>query len=978
MITPLSFRLLSPLTLCACVLLLGLPPTRCAPTAQSPTAPATAAGSTAGSSGPDIDWGPHKKLRDILGNENIEDLKKRREGQFRAIQQFKREAGIAGMPLMNIRSEKKVKSLLAAFFQLAYTYEAIGNERRGAGHFTQAREAWHEEINLIDELNDYAEYAENKDKLKSSKQKSPPAPRPVDRYPPVTTDHGTANDYLDEAYRNLSTVDQYLGLYSDAIVHLNNMAERCRQAEVVSGQIDAYEALGRAEGLRRNFKDAKGDYNEALRLNRLLIESGDPDTEFGRLRRPGIVWVQMGQVNEVAGNTNAAEGYYINALANFQGTALKVKDKEFLNQLLENEGSAYTRLAGLYGRRGLGGDHEKSIHSLWQAFLVYQQANNEPGQRLAYKKQLTLSNMLHSLMHAMKSKDPVLAVFFGKQALNDSLKVFTRRLTMPRQDPDADFTSQDVEQQFASHQEPIYRELADLLIAQNRLPEAEQVLNQLKVREQKAFLPDSYLDAKDVDTLALNGHEEKLKESFRDALLTIPLMPDPSKPPSETTIEHLKTSLLSPSNDAPAVFPTVLDTKSLQIKSLQTALKTQKDERQQVVILETLVYSDVHQIPYGKVFSLTPDFPLETHAHDRYSVIITTASKQSAIQVPINQDDLNNTILDLRRALSSSKHEQAARGLSEKLYNILFDHGQVADHLPTGQADQSVPRPVLLWSLDGLLRDIPLAALWDGNRYLAERYATAVFTLGTLGTQGLVASDQVSSKAESRQAWHGLGFAVSDLTNSMQGQRLPDLPAAEFELNQVIKDETHPHGIVPGTALLNEQVTECSLSSALATGQYTLLHIASHYLLDPEDGEGLFPLGDGTDLDLIKLLKESHQNTSFHLSLLTLSACQTAISNTPVIGREIDCLGTAAQLYGVDSVLASLLPIADSGAPVLMREFYRIHEQPGVSDQNRQWISKAESLRQAQIALLHPKDKALKGYESPYYWSPFILLGDWR
>jgi CHAT domain-containing protein len=59
-------------------------------------------------------------------------------------------------------------------------------------------------------------------------------------------------------------------------------------------------------------------------------------------------------------------------------------------------------------------------------------------------------------------------------------------------------------------------------------------------------------------------------------------------------------------------------------------------------------------------------------------------------------------------------------------------------------------------------------------------------------------------------------------------------------------------------------------------------------------------------------------------------------------------------------------------------------------------VTKVEALRQAQLHLLqgrvesqanndgrglstvHPYQKAPAGYAHPYYWAPFVLMGNWR
>ena len=123
-------------------------------------------------------------------------------------------------------------------------------------------------------------------------------------------------------------------------------------------------------------------------------------------------------------------------------------------------------------------------------------------------------------------------------------------------------------------------------------------------------------------------------------------------------------------------------------------------------------------------------------------------------------------------------------------------------------------------------------------------------------------------------------------------------------------------------------------------------------------------LGDGKHLSL-RELRESEYRFD-HLDLLTLSACETAMfGGREADGREVDGFGALAQRKGAKGVLATLWPIADDSTAQLMQSFYRIRE--------RQGLSKAEALRQAQLELLRGSQN--KEYEHPFYWAAFILMG---
>jgi CHAT domain-containing protein len=129
------------------------------------------------------------------------------------------------------------------------------------------------------------------------------------------------------------------------------------------------------------------------------------------------------------------------------------------------------------------------------------------------------------------------------------------------------------------------------------------------------------------------------------------------------------------------------------------------------------------------------------------------------------------------------------------------------------------------------------------------------------------------------------------------------------------------------------------------------------------------------------------------IELLTLSGCQTAEGSKDSDGREIDGLGITAQRKGAKAVMATLWPVEDASTGLLMATFYRLWvTTPG--------ITKAEALQQAQLALSHgttdttgpsrssaevvspasasKKQGPASQYANPYYWAPFILIGNWK
>jgi CHAT domain-containing protein len=90
-------------------------------------------------------------------------------------------------------------------------------------------------------------------------------------------------------------------------------------------------------------------------------------------------------------------------------------------------------------------------------------------------------------------------------------------------------------------------------------------------------------------------------------------------------------------------------------------------------------------------------------------------------------------------------------------------------------------------------------------------------------------------------------------------------------------------------------------------------------------------------------------------------------------GNEVEGLGVTLESKGAKSVLATLWSVQDLGNARLVAEFYRARGE-------ERKMTKAEALRQAQLALLQGRVKADNtniDLTHPYYWAPFVLMGNW-
>ena len=214
------------------------------------------------------------------------------------------------------------------------------------------------------------------------------------------------------------------------------------------------------------------------------------------------------------------------------------------------------------------------------------------------------------------------------------------------------------------------------------------------------------------------------------------------------------------------------------------------------------------------------------------------------------------------------------------------------------------------------------------------------------------------------------------------------LPAVRSELNGLLRKG----GSVAfqGELYLDEQFTEQRLRD-VTQRPFQLLHIASHFQFSPgTEINSFLLLGDGKHLTLGDIRTGGWRFSN--VDLFTLSACDTGLGGgRDQNGREIEGFGVIAQQQGAKGVLATLWPVADQSTSLFMSELYQ-------RLQGKQF-TKAEALRQAQLVLLngqHAKPESTprnvppktpgappftpdpkRPYAHPYFWAPFILMGNW-
>ena len=568
------------------------------------------------------------------------------------------------------------------------------------------------------------------------------------------------------------------------------------------------------------------------------------------------------------------------------------------------------------------GQKKNALDYHHQALAVYRQSRDGMGEAAILRDLMT---------YWTEQNRPSAAIFYGKQAINTYQEIRRNIQGLEKQ----------TQKSFIESKEDIYRQLADLLISEGRLPEAEQVLNMLKEEEFNKFIRGTTdKDVSAPERADLTSAEKELYRQYKEFTEQTAaksseyekLYNKENKSDAENADMDKLLVQLNTANDRFFNYLNQLATVLLQpdrqnnIKSIQGLMSARRLEPGSVVLYSLFV-------------------------NDRYRVVLFTPAVKIARQYSIKSADLNQKIMALRLALKDPKNDPLPP--AKELYKILID--------PIAADLQNADAKTLMWSLDGILRYVPIAALYDGEKYMVERYHNEIFTPTSVS--------RLDDKSVNN--WRGLGFGVSNPTEG------DPLPAVVDELKGIFRNEDDPNatgGALPGKIFLNEEFTKEAMVKALRLRRYSLVHIASHFNLKPGEGlDSYLVLGNGGTLTAAQI--KSMPGIFSGIELLTLSACNTAVDVTGGDGAEVDNFGELAQQQGANAVIATLWSVADPSTALFMQKFYQFRMQ-----NSQMPITKVAALKEAQLSFLHKQVTAPgdKDYAHPYYWAPFILIGNWQ
>jgi CHAT domain-containing protein len=316
---------------------------------------------------------------------------------------------------------------------------------------------------------------------------------------------------------------------------------------------------------------------------------------------------------------------------------------------------------------------------------------------------------------------------------------------------------------------------------------------------------------------------------------------------------------------------------------------------------------------------------------DRLAVIVALPGKPLRHHTTNLSQDLIEQNLFLISSIVQSVQRSPNLQPLQQLYNWLIrpiESDLAANNIKT-----------LVFIPDGALRSIPPAILHDGKQYLVEKYNLAI-------APSLQLIDPQPLAQQNRE------LLLAGLTEARQG--FIALPGVKLELESI-------QTAFPSQILLNDSFTETSFDNAIDTTPYQIVHLATHGQFSSK-AEDTFILtwDERININELNSLIRADRRQIRPIELLVLSACQTAS------GDEQAALGLAgiAVRAGARSTIASLWDVSDESTTLLMSYFYQ-----ELANNN---LPKAEALRQAQLKILHNEK-----FSHPYFWSAFILVGNW-
>lgn len=683
-----------------------------------------------------------------------------------------------------------------------------------------------------------------------------------------------------------------LGDYNKALEFHQQALNLSREIGSRLNEMIAIANMGRAYLYQKQYNKALASYQQNLSIAR---EMGDVSSESNYLFSIGRVYEKQGQSEPAIANNQQA-----------LTIVRQIGARSLEGLVLNSVGAAYANQ----------GKFPEALTTLQQALAIHRQIQAPEAEAEALAR---IGKVL------AQTNQPELAIIWYKQSVNtyEAIRGNLRGLPQKQQ------------QSYGETIADTYRQLAKLLLQQDRVMEAQEVLDLLKLQELEDYLRNVRGNAKTQQGLEFWQAEQQVLNLYDQWI-------------KQNSNANFEAFVKSP------------DVTAL-VQQLQRTARGQNLNPEQLARLQDNLQSIDHA---ALLYPLILD--------DRLELVLVTPNSLVRQTVKVDRVQLNQAIANFRSDLTDPSSNPLPD--AQQLYQWLLQ--------PLEADLKQAQIQTILYAADGQLRYIPLAALHDGKQWLIQRFTLDHITAASLTN---------FNRQESRP----LQVLAAAYSNPQLSYQFP-IGKEQFNFTGLkfagVEVETIAKEVPNTTTFFNKNFSRANIEPRL--DQYSIVHLATHSEFvsgSPYQSFILFGSGERVtlaDIDRWKLP---------HVDLVVLSACRTATSGKLGNGEEILGFGYQIQRTGAEAAIASLWSVSDGGTQALMDAFYAgLHTGK---------ISKAEALRQAQIALITGNYKALGeqrglGVEQrvedslpsvvsvseaaqnalrlshPYYWAPFILIGN--
>jgi CHAT domain-containing protein len=491
----------------------------------------------------------------------------------------------------------------------------------------------------------------------------------------------------------------------------------------------------------------------------------------------------------------------------------------------------------------------------------------------------------------------------------------------------------------------LYDRLIKLLIKRGRASDALQYLERAKSKSLVDALAGANVGAKDPALKELINRVRSLGDSVREA---------------ETALATEMEKPLAQRDPAKVVAArTRLDNAQKQYFDAVAEIKRANPSYASLVAVNPTDLVEVRRRLPEKTL-LLEYFPTD---NELYIFVVTRDEGLAIRTVAIKRTDLAKLVMQYREALSSASEQSV---LDRSARGVLWKDDGKEDF----KTDIAPIKDATIRLYQALIA--PVQAEVDASDTLVivpagELYYLPIHALGRANQAGSL-SFLIEQKRFAYLASADLLNAISSMpiVGPGRGARFPllamgnpdgSLPAASEEVSTLGRIFIHAN-IITG-----KDATVSRVAQSTAGASY--IHFATHGIinsLEPKESY-LLLAGEPGRLSVKDIVEDNFKLSFDGAQMVTLSACETNIGGFDP-SAVYSSLSRAFTKAGAPTVVASLWSVNDASTKDTMTTFYKeiAAGQP-----------KAEAMRRAQLAVMHDPR-----FAHPYYWAPFIVLGDWR